>query len=123
VLYMLLLYSDPDVPFPEDGMARHFALADRVRGAGAYVTSEALGPATVAKTVRNAQGGIVTDGPFAETKETLGGFYMLDCKDIDEALEYAKQIPSPHVEVRPVAFVPDWQYDVAPKGGRIPMTW
>jgi hypothetical protein len=52
------------------------------------------------------QGGdaVVTDGPFAETKEQLGGFYLLDCKDLDEALAWAKRIPMPggSVEVRPV---------------------
>jgi hypothetical protein len=56
---------------------------------------------------------MITDGPFAEAKEVMGGFYILDCKDLDEALEYAARIPdaaSSGVEVRPVMHVPDWDY-------------
>jgi hypothetical protein len=52
-----------------------------------------------------------TDGPFAETKEVLGGFYLLDCKDLDEALELAARIPpAKHgaIEVRPVVDIPGW---------------
>jgi hypothetical protein len=55
----------------------------------------------------------VTDGPFAETKEQLGGFYLLDCEGLDEALEYAKQIPArpgSSIEVRPVMNYGDFGY-------------
>jgi hypothetical protein len=72
----------------------------------AYVAGEALEPVATATTVRVSNGDrIVTDGPFAETKEQLGGFYLLECKDLDEAIEYAAKIPGARsgcVEVRPV---------------------
>jgi hypothetical protein len=55
-------------------------------------------------TATTVRGGVVTDGPFAETKESLGGFYVIDCRDLDQALELAKLCPAPAggVEVRPV---------------------
>src|SRR5215212_9244326 len=73
---------------------------------GAYVGGEALEPVSTATTVRVKDGErIVTDGPFAETKEQLAGFYLLDCTDLDEAIGYAVKIPGAQsgcVEVRPV---------------------
>jgi hypothetical protein len=73
---------------------------------GAFIAGEALQPTESASTVRIKQGedAVVSDGPFAESKEQLGGFYLLECKDLDEALDYAKQIPFQDgwVEVRPV---------------------
>jgi hypothetical protein len=79
---------------------------DEITERGAYVAGEALEPVSTATTVR-VKGGerLITDGPFAETKEQLGGFYLLDCKDLDEAIEYAAKIPGAQsgcVEVRPV---------------------
>ena len=73
---------------------------------GILLAGDALYPTETATTVR-VRGGQrnVTDGPFAETKEQLGGFYVLDCKDLDEAIEWAAKIPgSQHgsVEVRPI---------------------
>lgn len=78
--------------------------------AGIIAGGEALQPTSTATTIHvsgGAKGGdvIMTDGPFAETKEVLGGFYLLDCKDLDEALKWAAQIPGAwrgRVEVRPV---------------------
>ena len=73
---------------------------------GAFLAGEGLQPSATASTVRIEAGteATVTDGPFAESKEQLGGFYLLECKDLDEALEYAKKIPyrDGWVEVRPV---------------------
>jgi hypothetical protein len=73
---------------------------------GAFLAGEGLQPSATASTVRIKAGNeaTVTDGPFAESKEQLGGFYLLECKDLDEALEYAKKIPFQDgwVEVRPV---------------------
>jgi hypothetical protein len=73
---------------------------------GAFLAGEGLQPSSTASTVRITEGNeaTVTDGPFAESKEQLGGFYLLECKDLDEALEYAKKIPYKNgwVEVRPV---------------------
>ncbi len=63
---------------------------------GAFIAGEALQPSATASTVtiEERRGAAVTDGPFAESKEQVGGFYLLECKDLDEALEYAKKIPS-----------------------------
>ena len=72
----------------------HFAFADEARSRGAYVASEAIGGTAVATTVHVDDGKtVITDGPFAEAKEVMGGFYILDCKDMDEALEFAAKIP------------------------------
>jgi hypothetical protein len=75
--------------------------------AGVFVGGEGLQPSATATTVQIPESGgdpIVSDGPFAETKEQLGGYYLLDCKDLDDALAWAKRIPMPGgtVEVRPV---------------------
>ena len=74
--------------------------------AGVHLGGEGLQPSSTATTVRIQASGepIVSDGPFAETKEQLGGYYLLDCKDLDDALSWAKRIPMPggNVEVRPV---------------------
>ena len=82
------------------------AVTQEMREKGVFVAGEGLYPTPTATTVR-VRGGDreVTDGPFAETKEQLGGFYVLDVKDLDEALEWAAKIPGAQfgsVEVRPV---------------------
>jgi hypothetical protein len=85
-------------------VAAYFALDDEAKQRGAYVASGGLHPTDSAKTVRIRDGEQgVTDGPFAETKEQLGGFYLLDCDSLDEALEWAAKIPAARtgsVEVR-----------------------
>jgi hypothetical protein len=81
---------------------------------GAFVAGEALQPSETASTVRIKDGeATVTDGPFAESKEQLGGFYLLECKDLDEALDYAKRIPfqDGYVEVRPVMDYTEFGYE------------
>lgn len=79
---------------------------EEARAAGVVLGGNALLPVTTATTVRVREGqNMLTDGPFAETKEQLGGYYLFDCKDIDEALQWAAKIPSARygsVEVRPV---------------------
>ena len=94
---------------PEDtraAMKAWDAYTNEAIEAGVYVGGEGLQPSATATTVKIEENGdhIVTDGPFAETKEQLGGYYLLDCKNLDEALEWAKKIPMPggNVEVRPV---------------------
>ena len=102
--FMLLIHTDvkrwadTDVEITPEDMAYTQALKD----AGVHVDGAALHPAESAKIV--AEGGVVTDGPFAEAAEQLGGYYVLDCADIDEALEWAAKIPgsSGAIEVRPV---------------------
>ena len=83
------------------------ALERERAGAGARVAGEGLQESATGRTVRFAEAGetTVTDGPFAETKEQLGGFYLLECADIDEAVEWAKKVPvvaASAIEVRPV---------------------
>jgi hypothetical protein len=88
---------------------------------GAFLAGEGLQPSATASTVRIEEGKepTVTDGPFAETKEQLGGFYLLDCKDLDEALEYAKKIPFQNgsVEVRPVMDYTEFGYEDPAEAG------
>jgi len=82
---------------------------------GAFIAGEALQPSPTASSVKIKEGAeaIVSDGPFAESKEQLGGFYLLECRDLDEALEYAKRIPfrDGTVEVRPVMDFSDLGYE------------
>jgi hypothetical protein len=122
MLYMLLLYHDPESPPPDDVMERHFAVWREAKQRNAYVASEAIGGAESATTVRVRDGKtIISDGPFAETKEVLGGFYILDCSNLDEALEFAAKVPDARngsVEIRVVRHVPGWEYAVL--GDRAP---
>jgi hypothetical protein len=81
-------------------VGRHMAYADMLRGRGSYVHGEALDDVSSAAVVRPGAEPLVTDGPFAETKEAVGGFYVVDCGTRDEALELAAQVPqSPGVAV------------------------
>ena len=109
--YMLLIYGvEPTTePTPEEiqaEMAEYYAFTDEVNARNLLVASEALHLSHTATTVRVRAGKpITTDGPFAETKEVLGGFYLLDCKDLDEAIEMAAKIPGAKqgsAEIRPV---------------------
>ena len=87
-------------------MGEYFAFTEGIKKSGQYVGGEALQPVQSATTVRVRDGKMsTTDGPFAETKEQLGGFYLITAKDLDEALQVASKIPSARigsVEVRPV---------------------
>jgi hypothetical protein len=82
---------------------------------GAFIAGAALQPSTTASTVKIKDGEepVVTDGPFAESKEQLGGFYLFECKDLDEALEYARKIPFQDgtVEIRPVMDFSEYGYE------------
>jgi hypothetical protein len=111
--YLLSLYGDESedthrTPEQIQGAMKAWdAFTKETQDAGAFLGGEGLQPTSTATTVAIQEGGgepIVTDGPFAETKEQLGGFYLLECNDLDEALEWARKIPMPSgkVEVRPV---------------------
>ena len=110
--YMLLIYSnEADEPKPgsaemEPHMQGYFSFTEEVRTAGKLVAGDALHPVASATTVRvRGESTETTDGPFAETKEQLGGYYLLDCEDLDEAIAYAAKIPSAKlgsIEIRPV---------------------
>ncbi len=87
-------------------MGEYMTFTEDVRKKGRYVAGEALHPVSSATTVRVRNGSIVTtDGPFAETTEQLGGFYLIEARDLNEAIQVAAKIPSARVgsiEVRPV---------------------
>jgi hypothetical protein len=84
----------------------YFRFTDDIRKYGKYVAGEALQPTATATTVRVRNGKVsTTDGPFAETKEQLGGFYIIEARDLNEAIQVASRIPSARfgsIEVRPV---------------------
>ena len=106
--YMLLIYPPADVA-PREGMIdRWQAFNDTVAGDGALVTSGRLQPLESATSVRVRDGEtLISDGPFAETKEFLAGFYLVECPDLDRALRYAALMPvtdNGTVEVRPMMF-------------------
>jgi hypothetical protein len=110
--YLLTLYGDEagrDTLTPEqqaEGMRAWDEYTKDTTAAGVFLGGEGLQPASTATTVQIQANGepLVSDGPFAETKEQLGGFYLLDCENLDDALAWAKRIPMPggKVEVRPV---------------------
>ena len=102
--YAVLIYAPENGAAPDPAVSReYFALAERETTLG----GEQLQPAATATTVR-VEGGqtLTTDGPFVETKEALGGFYLIDVPSLDEALEFAAAIPAARfggaVEVRPI---------------------
>lgn len=106
--YLLLIYgaeSDQE-DFSEETMKGYDAFEEHVSARGALKGGEALHPSSAATTVRVRDGRtITTDGPFAETKEILGGYYLVEVADLDEALGYAAMIPGAKtgsVEVRPI---------------------
>jgi hypothetical protein len=106
--YLLLLYGDADgeAALTDDErraiVEAHLALGRRLAEHGVLVEAEALGPPAAAVRLEGGKRN-VTDGPFAETKEQLGSFYLLDCRDLDDAIAYAKEIPeSPGLNVQVV---------------------
>jgi hypothetical protein len=87
-------------------MGEYFAFTEGIKKSGHYLGGEALEPVSTATTVRVRNGKVSsTDGPFAETKEQLGGFYLIEARDLNDAIQVASKIPSAKtgtVEVRPV---------------------
>ncbi len=114
--YMLLICTDEQVEaaMPEAeraaSYAAYFAFTQATQQQGAFVAGEALQPVHTATTVRLNNGKLLTtDGPMAETKEQIGGFYVLDCKNLDEAIAWAAKIPGAQhgsIEIRPI-----WDYN------------
>jgi len=116
--YLLLIYT-PELPNQADippevfqqQLAEYDAFTKEARDRGLMLAGEALQPTETATSVRVRDGStLVTDGPFAETKEALGGFYLLECKDLDEAIELAAKIPGARqgtIEVRPIWQLPE----------------
>jgi hypothetical protein len=107
--YTLLLYVPEDdwvgtAIQPDELVARHTTFAGEVARAGAKIihTAELQGTETATTIHRrgNAED-LITDGPFAETKEQLGGYYVIEAADLDQALALAKLLPEPVIEIRP----------------------
>lgn len=113
--YLVLIYDEasaspsnepPDMAVITAVMEEYNAYTKMLRDTGAYVAGEALQPVTTATTIRVRDGQtMTTDGPFAETKEALGGFYLIEAKDLDEALRLGAACPGAKfgsIEVRPI---------------------
>jgi hypothetical protein len=107
--YLVLIYNDEarwvePSPEVEAGFQGHMAFS--AANGPKILGGEALQPTSTATSIRRGDDGshLVTDGPFVETKEAMGGYYLLDAEDLDEAIALAKQVPAPWggVEVRPV---------------------
>jgi hypothetical protein len=110
--YLCLIYDDEKItgkmakPEVDAFMGEYFAFTENAKKSGHYIGGNALQPVQTATTVR-VRGGKVstTDGPFAETKEQLGGYYLIEAKDLNDAIQVASKIPSAKigsVEVRPI---------------------
>ena len=115
MLYALLMYQDADFDAQWERASeaeraaiyrQHGDFSELLESRGAIRGGEELAPVTTATTVRKqddtAADAVVTDGPFAEVAEHLGGFYVVEARDLDEALEYAKALPVRTVEVRAI---------------------
>jgi hypothetical protein len=107
--YMLLVYLDELVMNETeraDCYVKSVQLAQDIHAKGQYLDASPLHPVATATSVRVREGRkLVTDGPFAETREQLGGYYLIDAKNLDEAIGIAEQIPGARfgtVEIRPV---------------------
>jgi len=110
--YICLIYSEearepqPGTPEFATLMQAYQKFTDDVKNSGKLVHADALQPVSTASTVTTQNGKVeVTDGPFAETKETLAGYYLLECESLDDAIEQAAKIPTAafgRIEIRPV---------------------
>src|ERR1700760_4691618 len=118
--YLLMLYSDESgwnrlsPAEQQQGYAAYMAYTEALKTAGAYVGSNRLRPVATATTVRTADGkSQVLDGPFADSKEQLGGYYLIEAPDLDAALAWAARCPGAGhgtVEVRPIWTMTSPQY-------------
>jgi hypothetical protein len=115
--YMLLIYEDaasspaPDSPQAQQEFAEYGAFSENVQSAGQFVSGAPLQPTDTATTVRvnGDDEAVLSDGPFAESKEWLAGYYLLECPDLDTATAQAARIPAARhgsVEVRPIMEIP-----------------
>ena len=114
--YLCLIYGDEtrweqmSKPEMEKTMGEYFEFTDGIKKSGHYIGGNPLQPTRTATTVRVRNGKVATtDGPFAETKEQLGGYYLIEARDLNEALQVAARIPGARygsIEVRPVQEIP-----------------
>ena len=117
--YSFLVYSceaelaEASAADRENLIAAHWAVMDETKKKGVFLGAEPLHPTATATTIRRENGELlILDGPFAETKEQLAGYYILDCADLDEAIGWAAKIPTACkggdgcIEIRPIANLP-----------------
>ncbi|MEO0996277.1 MAG: YciI family protein [Pseudomonadota bacterium] len=114
--YLLLIYDSEDhwdslsENEQQTVIAGHMAMQTKAKADGAFLGGARLQPTSSATTVKSrGERQEIVDGPFAETKEALGGYYLMRCEDLDQALGYARMIPiggDGSVEVRPIAYEP-----------------
>jgi hypothetical protein len=115
--YMLLVYTNEaemeraSADLMEKVSAGHRTVMEEARRAGVFVAADPLASTATATTVRVVDGqSLVIDGPFAETKEQLAGYYILECRDLDDAIDWARRLPTEcgggigSVEIRPMRF-------------------
>ena len=112
--YMLLIYADEKVwtePEREQCYGESTELAHQLRSKGQYLSASPLQPVATATSVQVRNGRpLVTDGPFAETREQLGGYFLVEAKDLDCAIDIASRIPGVNrgtVEIRPMIEIPE----------------
>jgi hypothetical protein len=112
--YMLLIYADEQAwtePEREQCYGESTQLAHSLQSSGNYLAASPLQPVSTATSVRVRSGKrLVTDGPFAETREQLGGYFMVEASNLDEAIAIAGRIPAARkgtVEIRPIVEIPD----------------
>jgi hypothetical protein len=115
--YVLLIYQAEEAvenvsaAERKRAVAAHRKMQAQAKANGAFILTSQLMPSSTATTVRRRRGTMtVLDGPFAETKELLVGFYLLDCKTLDEALAYAQALPhldTGCIEIRPLSYYDD----------------
>jgi hypothetical protein len=115
--YVLLIYQAEEAvenvsaAERKRAVAAHRKMQAQAKANGAFILTSQLMPSSTATTVRRRRGTLtVLDGPFAETKELLVGFYLLDCKTLDEALAYAQALPhldTGCIEIRPLSYYDD----------------
>ena len=112
--YLLLIYSDENIWSDEESqrcLVDSMAISNTLTSEGKLITGLPLHPVSTATSVRVRHGKrYITDGPFAETTEQLGGFYLLDVENLDEAIRIAEQLPPVNkgtVEIRPILPLPE----------------
>ena len=117
-------YEDITPEQIKDEMVNWEAFGKETMDAGVFIAGEGLQPTDTAKTVRGGRDTdrVVTDGPFAETKEQIGGFYLLECEDLADAIEWAKRVPirDGAIEVRPVLVYAESGYEDPADAGATP---
>jgi hypothetical protein len=110
--YMMLIYSKEQRELSERNYEPHRALMEEANRAGVLVAAEPLAPPSSTTTLHIENGRtLITDGPFAESKEQLAGYYIIDCEDLDQAIDWATKIhtactASVLIEIRPMPGMP-----------------